>query len=149
MNQYLQFNNTFGTCQLKEYLLFWKRVSKVAKPYLRSESSVCFFTAITRTVFGNEKPLSPKVFSWIDGAQEFFFPFLFFKHVLSSILTIINFYPLKVYLNRNGTEKSLRVLKPLGGGKRELTCLGELQTPCYICSAMPTSRHHDGSLGVW
>ena len=58
-------------------ILIFLRVYKVAKPYLRPESSVCFFTAITRTAFGNEKPLSPKVFSWIDGAQEFFF-FLFF-----------------------------------------------------------------------
>ena len=63
LKQYFQFKNAFGTCQLKEYLLFWKRVSIVAKPYLRSESSVSFFTAITRGAFGNEKPLTAKVFS--------------------------------------------------------------------------------------
>ena len=69
----------FWDLSTQRILTVLKKSSKVAKPYLRSESSVCFFTAITRTAFGNEKPLSTKVFSWIDGAQEFFsFFFSFF-----------------------------------------------------------------------
>ena len=83
-----------------------------------SENSVSFFTATTLAVFGNEKPLTPKVFSWIDRAPSI-------NQVLSSIFTL-HIELRKVHLNRDGTEKKiLKVLKPLGLGRRvpaEVNC---------------------------
>ena len=77
------------------------------------------------------------------SSRIFFFFLFFFLHAY-----YLAFFLKRCISTEMEQKKSLRVLKPLGGGKRELTCLSELQTSCYICSPMPTSRHHDGSLGV-
>ena len=65
-----------------------RRVSKASKLHLKSESSVSFLRAIILTAFGNEKPLTPKVLSWIDGAQGFF---LFSKYYLAYLVFILSF----------------------------------------------------------
>ena len=53
----------------------------------------------SNSVWEWKKPLTPKVFSWIDRAQGFFF--FFSKYYIAYLLFILSF---KNCLNRNGTK---------------------------------------------